>query len=258
MVLETPRIATAVTSSTSAPLPSSALTIQSYMIPQGKWFLFVWMFYFVSNIGCEYIGFYVIRYFAWPRPVTSTTSASSATTAATTSTAATTTTFTSAAATPNYFEAECLSKTEYTEETRHWRVSFSRDFHTIVRRYRFIHISTEFSRSSMTKAQRNLGPLLNTVSVTSTTAPSSPPSPHLPDVGGGQSSNSSSTLSATSSPGVPSMDPESPTSKVEKAQVTIVAPSCDEEQLRSAASLVEMSPRKKPRKQQLWASPCYF
>lgn len=116
---------------------------------------------------------------------------------------------------------------------------------------KFSRIYTQFICSSMAKAQRNLGPLLNTVSVTSTTAPSPPPSPHLPDVGGGQSSNSSSTLSATSSPGVPTMDPESPTAKVEKPQVTIAAPSCDEEQLRSAASLVEMSPRKKPRKQQL-------
>lgn len=36
MVLETPRIATAVTCSPAAPLQSPALTIQSYMIPQGK------------------------------------------------------------------------------------------------------------------------------------------------------------------------------------------------------------------------------
>ncbi len=103
----------------------------------------------------------------------------------------------------------------------------------------------------MAKAQRNLTPLLNSVQGASTTTVSPPPSPHMADIGGGQSSNSSSTLSATSSPGLPSIDPESPSGpKIEKPPLNTL---CDEEHLRSA-SLVEMSPRKKPRKQQLWVS----
>lgn len=100
---------------------------------------------------------------------------------------------------------------------------------------------------SLAKAQRNLTPFLNSAPGPSTTVPSPPPSPHLPEMGGGLSSNSSSTLSATSSPGIPNIDPESPTPKIERPHISS---HLDEEHLRTA-SLIEMSPRKKPRKQQL-------
>lgn len=107
--------------------------------------------------------------------------------------------------------------------------------------------------SSLAKAQRNLTPFLNSAPGPSTTVPSPPPSPHLPEMGGGLSSNSSSTLSATSSPGIPNIDPESPTPKIERPHISS---HLDEEHLRTA-SLIEMSPRKKPRKQQLYVS-CVF
>lgn len=107
MVLETPRIATAVTSSISAPLQSSALTIQSYMIPQGKWFISV-NFHLCFKHFSEIMYICVpIRYFTWPYPATCTTISTTAAAAAT-STAATPTTFPSASTATPYVEAECL------------------------------------------------------------------------------------------------------------------------------------------------------
>lgn len=111
-------------------------------------------------------------------------------------------------------------------------------------------LTRSFHFSSLAKAQRNLTPLLNSAPSSSVPVPSPPPSPHMSDMGGGQSSNSSSTLSATSSPGIPNIDPESPTPKTDRPQINIQNE--EVENVRLTTSLIEMSPRKKPRKQQLY------
>lgn len=91
------------------------------------------------------------------------------------------------------------------------------------------------------KAQKNLTPLLSSLSVSTPSSPPSPPKrPESRGNGGGQSSGGSTTISATSSPGLGTADPESPPIKQE--------PGIEEERI---GPPVEMSPRKKPRKQQL-------
>ncbi|XP_054282799.1 histone deacetylase complex subunit SAP130 [Macrosteles quadrilineatus] len=80
------------------------------------------------------------------------------------------------------------------------------------------------------KAAKNLNPLFSTLSVST---PSSPPRPESRGAGGPQSSGGSTTISATSSPG---LGTDSPPLKPDNTE--------DDRPL-------EMSPRKKPRKQQL-------
>lgn len=90
------------------------------------------------------------------------------------------------------------------------------------------------------KAQKNLTPLLSSLSVSTPSSPPSPPKrPESRGNGGGQSSGGSTTISATSSPGLGAGDPESPPIKQEPVEEERVCPP------------IEMSPRKKPRKQQL-------
>uniref|UniRef100_A0A1B6CU18 Histone deacetylase complex subunit SAP130 C-terminal domain-containing protein n=1 Tax=Clastoptera arizonana TaxID=38151 RepID=A0A1B6CU18_9HEMI len=98
------------------------------------------------------------------------------------------------------------------------------------------------SEGTPLKAQKNLTPLLTSLSVTTPSSPPSPPKrPESRGNGGNQSSGGSTTISATSSPGLGAADPESPPIKQE--------PGIEEERI--AGPPVEMSPRKKPRKQQL-------
>lgn len=90
------------------------------------------------------------------------------------------------------------------------------------------------------KAQKNLTPLLSSLSVSTPSSPPSPPKrPESRGNGGGQSSGGSTTISATSSPGLGAGDPESPPIKQEPVEEERICPP------------IEMSPRKKPRKQQL-------
>ncbi|KAJ9583258.1 hypothetical protein L9F63_022391 [Diploptera punctata] len=97
------------------------------------------------------------------------------------------------------------------------------------------------NEGSPMKAQKNLTPVLAALSSTSAPAPVSPPSPRRPDSrgNGGNSSAGSTTISATSSPGLGEGGEDSlPPIKQEPVDDTDRPP-------------VEMSPRKKPRKQQL-------
>lgn len=92
--------------------------------------------------------------------------------------------------------------------------------------------------SSPLKAQKNLAPVLAALN---SGAPASPPSPRRPDSrgNGGNSSGGSTTISATSSPGLGEAGDDSlPPIKQEPVEEGERPP-------------VEMSPRKKPRKQQL-------
>ncbi|XP_075214063.1 uncharacterized protein LOC142320247 isoform X2 [Lycorma delicatula] len=92
------------------------------------------------------------------------------------------------------------------------------------------------SEGSPLKAQKNLTPLLSTLTVVPPSSPPSPPKrPESRGNGGSQSSGGSTTISATSSPGLGTGDPDSPPIKQEPPD----------------PPPIEMSPRKKPRKQQL-------
>ncbi|GLG96005.1 Uncharacterized protein GBIM_02843 [Gryllus bimaculatus] len=113
------------------------------------------------------------------------------------------------------------------------------------------------NEGSPMKAQKNLTPILSSLGATPTSGtasnsgsgigagpPVSPPSPRRPDSrggGGGNSSGGSTTISATSSPGLGEASEEA-------TPLTVKQEVCEEVVERPPP---EMSPRKKPRKQQL-------
>lgn len=111
-----------------------------------------------------------------------------------------------------------------------------------------------FFFSSTLKAAKNLTPVLATLSA-SCLPPISPPS--RPDSRGtGQSSAGSTTISATSSPG-PDESPSPPTPVNASSVLLSVSRTIEQEQIKQREAAedtrppMEMSPRKKPRKQQL-------